>query len=86
MLLELAAPEELLAQLALHVLLVSMDKTERERAALAGLLSSLCVRGALEATSVEAAAEALLARLPDLSVDVPRVAEYAVEVRLQGCP
>ncbi len=80
MLQELGAPEEVLAELAQHVLLVAMDRTERERAALAGLLSSLCVRGAMEASSVEAGVELVLRRLPDLELDVPKAAQYAAEV------
>ncbi len=80
MLLEAGAGEEEAGEVAGHVLLAAMDKTERERGALAGLLSSLCVRGAMEASSVEAGVELLLRRLKDIEIDVPKAAEYAAEV------
>ena len=73
---ELKAPDDMLAQLIKNMILSTMDKSEKERIMVSGLLSSLCVRGALEPSNVEAGLELVLKRLEDLVIDVPKAIEY----------
>jgi hypothetical protein len=79
-LVEQAPTEQAAAELAKHMLLVAMDKPDKERAAVAGLLSSLCVRGALHERDVEAGVELVLRRMGDLVLDVPKAADYMAEL------
>ena len=60
---EQAATEAVAAELVKHAVLAAMDKPDKERAAVAGWLSSLCVRGALQA-SYPPAPPSRLALLP----------------------
>ena len=77
---DLQAPEDLIPELTKQMLLAAMDTPEKERVLVAGLLSSLCVRGALQTRDVEAGLELVLKRLEDLVLDVPKAADYAAEL------
>lgn len=77
---DLQAPEDLLSELSKHMLLKAMDKSEKERITVSGLLSSLCVRGSLQTSNVEAGLELVLKRLEDLVLDVPKAVEYVADL------
>ena len=77
---DLQAPEDLLPELTKHMILAALDKPDKERVAVAGLLSSLCVRGALQTRDVEAGLELVLRRMGDVVLDVPKAAEYISEL------
>jgi len=75
---ELGSPD-LRCHLVKAILRFAMDKDDAGRGMANVLLSSLVVRGALEATDVEEGLEMSLASLADTAVDVPRCHEYVSE-------
>uniref|UniRef100_A0A7S0ME80 MI domain-containing protein n=1 Tax=Cryptomonas curvata TaxID=233186 RepID=A0A7S0ME80_9CRYP len=77
---ELQSSEDMLSELCKQILLTAMDKSDKQRIMVAGLLSSLCVRGALQTSNVEAGLELFLKRLQDLMLDVPKANDYAVDL------
>ncbi len=71
---------EMYPELVRKMLALSMDKLDKDRDHVRALVSSLVVRGALEASDVEAGLDLLLRSIEELKIDVPLIVEYSADI------
>ena len=73
---ELAEGEKGRAELVGRMLQLSLDKDEVARGAVLDLITALVVRGEVAPDEVEAGLEGLLRQVPELVLDIPKLADY----------